>query len=208
VSLMGHHHGFLADYSHLDGTVHRLPTGVKFSFALAMVAATLLTPLHIGGLFLANATAVLLVAMIAGIPPFFLVRRVVMLETFVVLASVLTLFQPGGGAVFASVIVRSSLSLCWMTLLANTTPFASLIDLLRRLRVPSLLVTTIALMYRYLFVLRDEAVRLKRARASRTFARRRRLSTAGLADVATVLLWRTHRRADRVYQAMCARGWT
>src|SRR5438067_2305016 len=77
-------------------------------------------------------------------------------------------------------------------LLANTTPFAEVIDLLRRLRLPSLLVTTLALMYRYLFVLRDEASRMKRARASRTFRRDRMQAWGSLASVIGQLLTRTH----------------
>jgi cobalt/nickel transport system permease protein len=74
-------------------------------------------------------------------------------------------------------------------------------------RVPGLLITTIALMHRYLFVLADEAERMRRARASRTFARRRRFHWHTLASVAGQLFIRASERAERIYDAMCARGW-
>ena len=44
-----------------------------------------------------------------------------------------------------------------MVLLSNTTPFSELLRVLKAARVPALLVTTLSLMYRYLFVLVDES---------------------------------------------------
>jgi len=99
------------------------------------------------------------------------------------------------------------LSLATMVLLAATTPFADLLAVLRRLRVPRLLVTTIALMYRYLFVLADEAQRLRRARQSRTFTASRRHAWRSLATVVGQLFVRATARAERIYAAMVARGY-
>jgi len=62
-------------------------------------------------------------------------------------------------------------------------------------------------MYRYLFVLVDEAQRMKRARASRTFTVRRGRSWRTLATVVSQLFIRASERAERIYGAMCARGW-
>ena len=94
-----------------------------------------------------------------------------------------------------------------MVVLANTTPFADLLQVLRRAHVPALLVTTLALMYRYLFVLVDEARRMKRARMSRTFTAQRSVQWRTLATVVGQLFVRTTERAERIYAAMCARGW-
>ncbi len=60
-----------------------------------------------------------------------------------------------------------------MFLLTWTTPFAETLQVLRRLRVPAVMLTTLALMVRYLPVLAEETTRMQRARASRTFTRRR-----------------------------------
>jgi cobalt/nickel transport system permease protein len=73
--------------------------------------------------------------------------------------------------------------------------------------VPGLLVTTLALMHRYLFVLNDEAGRMRRARACRTFERSRRCTWMVSAEVVGRLFVRASERAERIYLAMCARGW-
>jgi cobalt/nickel transport system permease protein len=78
---------------------------------------------------------------------------------------------------------------------------------LQRVRVPGLLITTIALMHRYLFVLADEAERMRRARLSRTFTRGKRFGWGSLATVVGQLFVRASERAERIYDAMCARGW-
>ena len=87
------------------------------------------------------------------------------------------------------------------------TPFAALLAVLRRLRCPAILVTTLALMYRYLFVLMDETERMNRARRSRTFTRQRWWEWKILADVIGQLFVRSTERAEQIYAAMCARGW-
>lgn len=94
-----------------------------------------------------------------------------------------------------------------MVLVSNTTAFSEMLGVLRRVRVPSLLITTLALMHRYLFVLVDETGRMQRARASRTFARGHRARWQTLATVLSQLFVRASERAERIYAAMCARGW-
>jgi cobalt/nickel transport system permease protein len=78
---------------------------------------------------------------------------------------------------------------------------------MKRLGVPRLLVTILALLYRYLFVLIDEAERLNRARASRTFSSNRRKKWHMLASLIGQLFVRSTERAERIYAAMTARGW-
>jgi len=62
-------------------------------------------------------------------------------------------------------------------------------------------------MHRYLFVLMDESERMHRARASRTFTHTRRFQWHTLATVVAQLFIRASERAERIYDAMCARGW-
>jgi cobalt/nickel transport system permease protein len=62
-------------------------------------------------------------------------------------------------------------------------------------------------MHRYLFVLLDEMERMQRARRSRTFVASRTSVWRGSAQVAALLFVRASERAERVYLAMCARGW-
>jgi cobalt/nickel transport system permease protein len=94
-----------------------------------------------------------------------------------------------------------------MVLLSNTTPFAELLRVLRAAGMPALLVTTLSLAYRYLFVLVDESQRMKRARMSRTFTRRPGWTWRASATVVSQLFVRASERAERIYGAMRARGW-
>jgi len=153
--------------------------------------------------------AVVLVGLAAfsGIRLRFLLKRMLLLEPLVLGISGLMLFQSGGGRIFAMVILKANLCLLATVLLANTTPFTEQVRVLQRLRVPWLFVTTLTLMHRYLFVLADEADRMRRARASRTFTPRRHFQWHTLATVVGQLFVRASERAERVYDAMCARGW-
>jgi cobalt/nickel transport system permease protein len=205
-----HHQSYFDPYSRIDGPVHRLPAGVKLFFAVALVVATVSVPVNrwtgitffpLVGLFLVA------VAGLSLVPPGFLLKRVALMEPVVLGVALLALLQPGGGKVFGTLVLRSTICLSTMVLLASTTPFSDLLAVLRRLRVPAILLTTLALMYRYLFVLVEESQRMRRARASRTFTNERRRAWKTLGLVLGQLFVRTGERADRIYAAMCARGW-
>jgi cobalt/nickel transport system permease protein len=133
--------------------------------------------------------------------------RLLAVGPFALGVALLSLAQPGGLAVFAAVLTRGTLCLSVMLLLAATTRFTDLLRVLRRVRVPALLVTVLALMYRYLFVLAAESARLARARRSRTMRGDRLGAWRAAAGIAARLFVRSSERAERVYAAMCARGW-
>lgn len=197
----------LDNYSRFDSPVRRWPASLKLAVTLSALILTVLLPLSAWGFFLFWALALLGIAVLSRIPAGFLLKRFLLLEPLVLGVAVLALFQPGGRWVFLTIVIKSTLCLFSMILLSNTTPFGELLVLLQRLRIPALLVTTLALMYRYLFVLLDEAERMKRARSSRTFTHTRAQVWKSLATVAGVLFIRTSERAERIYAAMCARGW-
>jgi len=56
-------------------------------------------------------------------------------------------------------------------------------------------------------VLLDEGQRMRRARLSRTFTRRQNRSWRMRAAIVGQLFIRSSERAERIYGAMCARGW-
>jgi cobalt/nickel transport system permease protein len=108
---------------------------------------------------------------------------------------------------------KSWLSVQAALLLAYTTPFADLVDALRGLRIPAVIVSIISFMYRYLAVLTDEAGRMSRARQSRSAAApkgrpggsyswRARVTGAMVGS----LFIRSYERSERIYSAMLARG--
>jgi cobalt/nickel transport system permease protein len=200
LELLDHHNS-------LDSLIHRLPAAAKLGAAMALVLTTVMLPVSRLSGFAVVAAALVMVAALSRIPPAFLAKRLLLLEPIALGVAALAIFQPDGWRVFAVVLLRTNLCLLTMILLSNTTSFADLLRVLQRLRVPSLLVTTLALMYRYLFVLVDEVGRMGRARASRTFSAQRRAAWWSQAGIIGQLFIRSTERAERIYSAMCARGW-
>jgi cobalt/nickel transport system permease protein len=200
-------HDFLDKWSRLDSPVHRAPAAAKLALALTIVTTTVVAPIRFAWLFAALALALLICAVLSRVPPRFLAGRLLLLEPFVAGVAVLSLLQPHGLAVAATIALRSTLCLATMILLTSTTRFADLLAVLRRARMPALLLTTIALMYRYLFVLIEEAERMQRARASRTLRAGRTDTWRASAALAGQLFLRSTERAERIHAAMCARGW-
>ena len=119
-----------------------------------------------------------------------------------------------GAIRFASIVIRSWLSVQMAILLTATTQFPDLMHALRHLRVPYSLVAVISFTYRYLFVLTDEAKRLLRARDARSAQWPGHKSGGSLSwrgkvagNMVGQLFLRSYERSDRVYNAMLARGY-
>jgi cobalt/nickel transport system permease protein len=111
----------------------------------------------------------------------------------------------GGWVSYASILLRFLLTASAALVLTATTSFAGVCLALEKLHVPDVLVTQLLLLYRYIFVLGDESLRMARARSLRAVGRR----GTGLrvyAQMLGQLLLRTFARAGRVYLAMKCRG--
>ena len=198
---VNHHH------VRLNSPVHRLPAALKLGVALIIIVGTVLAPLSWTGWFGGVIFLLAIAIVLSRLPLFFLFRRLLVLSPFVLGVVLVNAFQPASRANWLAVAVKSGLCLLTVILVSNTTPFSRILRVLKSMRVPALLITTIALMHRYLFVLMDESERMRRARASRTFARTRRFHWHTLATVVGQLFIRASERAERIYDAMCARGW-
>jgi cobalt/nickel transport system permease protein len=198
--LLEHRHGWA------NSPIHRLPAELKLGAGLALITATVLLPATATEWYLCAGGILALVALLSRISPWFLLKRLLLLAPLVLGVTLVNAFQPAQRAHWPWLLARSALCLLTVILVSNTTPFSEVLRVLRRIRVPALLITTIALMHRYLFVLAEEAERMRRARASRTFTARHRWQWPVLATVAGQLFIRASERAERIYAAMCARG--
>ena len=179
----------------------------KILVAMGIVLAVIAVPIRLSWLFIIIAAVLIALAMMSKIPKFFLLKRLLLLEPFVFGIAILAFFQENGAIVFVSIVIRSTLSLLTILLLTNTTPFAEVLQVLRKYHFSPLFVTVLALMYRYLFVLIDEVERMQRARRSRLFQRNRLQLWRMLSTMIGQLFVRSSERAERIYAAMCARGW-
>ncbi len=194
-------------HRHAGSVIHHLPAGLKLGVALIVIVGNVCVPLTWQAWFLGVAIFLILVAGLSRISPWFLLKRILALSPLVLGVALVNAFQTTGQGHWLGVAERSLLCLLTVTLVSNTTPFSGILRVLKSVRVPSLLITTIALMHRYLFVVAEEAGRMHRARASRTFGRTRRFQWHTLSSVVSQLFIRASERAERVYDAMCARGW-
>ena len=113
-----------------------------------------------------------------------------------------------GLRLFATVVVKAWMSVMISGLLVATTPFPNLLQAMRSLRVPGILTATISFMYRYLFVLTDEAMRIQTARAARSAGSGRTVwwRARVLGGMIGSLFIRSYERSERIYAAMLSRG--
>ena len=194
-------------YHRSNRGLHRAPSGLKMLAVLAVVAFALATPAVWAWILALPALLLILAALASGMSMRIMLRRLLFAEPVILGVAALSLLQPEGWRIFLLLVARSSLCMLAMLVLAGTTPFYAIVTVLRRLRVPALLITTLWLMHRYLAVMLEESQRMRRARGCRTFTPGRRQAWRILATVAGQLFIRSSHRAERVYAAMCARGW-
>ena len=187
--------------------LHRAPPAWKLAVAFLLVTVTVLLPRRPDAWYLAPAAVLLLLWPICQMPVRYTVRRLLVVEFFILGMALLSLVTPSARPVFLSALIKSNLCVFTMLLLTWTTPLHEILQVLRRLRMPLIMLSTHALMCRYLPVLAEESRRMQRARASRTFSSRRRTAWQSLTVVAAQLFVRSAERAERIYLAMCARGW-
>jgi cobalt/nickel transport system permease protein len=206
--------------------LHRLDPRVKTAVALLAIVSTALLPDGAWAAFGLMLALVLAASRVAGLGATYPVARSFVALPFALAALTAVFTLPGeprlalalgpwhivatdaGVLRFTSIVARSLLSVQVAILLTATTPFPELLHALRHLGLPSLLVTIVSLMYRYLFVLTDEATRLLRAREARSVGSGGSVVWRGrvAGHMVGQLFLRSYDRSDRVYNAMLARG--
>jgi len=228
------HVHFLDPYRHRASPVHRLDPRVKLLLAVGFIFATALTPPGAWPVYILLFSLLLAVEILSDLGVGYVLKRSMLALPFM-LAAIPILFTLPGDALatlhigpwelaisseglerFISIAIKSWLSVQMAVVLASSTPFPDLLGAMRAVGIPRLLVAVVGLMWRYLFVLVDEALRLMRARESRsgypagspyrhggTLGWRARV-TGGMAGN---LFMRSFDRGDRIYAAMAARGY-
>jgi cobalt/nickel transport system permease protein len=198
----------LGRYEQIDSPVHRAPAAVKLLAAGALVVGVALVPVAHAIWVLAVLAALTAIARLSRVPLSAFAARIAIAEPFVLGIAILALFQGRGLAIFLAIALKSTTCVAGVQLLAQTTSFPDILDVLRRIHFPALLVHTLALLHRYLFVLVEETHRMRRARAARTWAPGRWAAWKSLSSVIAVSFVRSAARAERVYASMRARGWS
>lgn len=225
------HIHFLDPYKDGISPVHKIDARIKVVLVLAFILTTALAPDGAWAMYILLFTLALSAELVSDLGVGFYLKRALLATPFV-LAALPLLFTIEGTVLvtlpfnlrisaeglvrFLGIALKSWLSIQMAVLLASTTPFPDILMALRAYRLPRLLVAIIGLMWRYLFVLADEALRLIRARQARSAesihpgyrtggkVTWRAKVTGGMAGS---LFLRSLERSDRIYMAMLSRGY-
>lgn len=200
-------HSFIDRYALLDSPLHTLEPRSKILAFAALIVCVLSIPNARGPLFIAYFFAIAILMGISQIPLAFIMGRTMLILPFIVLASLAAPWRGllGLGALF----VRAVLCLILLILLTNTTRFVELLRGLRKFGCPQVLVMNMSFLYRYLFVLTEETMRMKQARDCRRVGRAPFLEELKiLSSMLGTLLIRSFERAERMHSAMLSRGYS
>lgn len=200
-------HNFIDRYAALDSPLHILEPRTKLLAFTALIVSVLSIPASNSLLFVFYALVVTILMGFSQVPLNYIVGRTFLLLPFIILAS---FAAPWKGYVgFGVLFIRAILCLILLILLTNTTRFAELLRGMRKLGCPQILAMNLSFLYRYIFVLTEEAMRMKQARDCRRTANapfREELKL--LSSMLGTLLIRSFERAERMHAAMLSRGYS
>jgi len=216
----------LDHFANRSTPAHRLDPAAKTVAMLVMVLATVLVGRDRFLPLIPVAAALTAYHVVSRTPVWYTVRRLAVVSPLAIAVVVLFPFlEPGRvlgrgsvggwtvevtaeGLVRAGHLLTKFLLCSWAALLLlATTRFQDLLQGLARLRVPRVLVTQLAFLYRYLWVVLDEGMHMRMAREVRDGGQGScRLRFQSRAGVVGVLFLRSWDRAERIYRAMTARG--
>ena len=218
-------HSFIDQYSDLDSLIHRLDPRTKLITSLAFIVAVVLTPVSNWRVFAFYFCLIAALLIISKLPPLYVLKRSLVIFPFVLLIAIfIPFFKQGevagsyniwlwqvsvtydGLLILANVVVKAWLSILSLILLSATTKFTELLKGLRQLGVPEVIVLILSFMYRYVFILVDEVMRMRRARDSRNFGGSRLHQLRTIGNMIGTLFIRSYERGERIYAAMLSRG--
>lgn len=210
--------GYLDTLSYKNTVVHRIDPRIKLIMTFAFILTVVSFPKYeLSGMIPFFLFPVLL-SSLGDIPVKFILKKLLVVSPFVILVGI---FNPlldtatmhmfygvhisGGWISFASIIIKFILTISAALLLIATTSFPGVCYGFQRLSLPKIFVSQMLFMYRYIFVLMDETMKIVRARNMRSFGNR----GSGIkvfTNIIGVILVRTIEKAENIYRAMLSRG--
>lgn len=199
------HHVTLDSWSRIASPLHRLDPRTKILGGAAILLSLVLTHHAYGWLFLSYFLLITSLAALARLPLLAVVLRAGVVLPFAGAVAALNLF--GGDPVRAAAVLgKSFLSAYTVLLLLASTPLHALLRGLESLGVPRFFLLVAQFLYRYLFVLSEQAQHMMQARRCRAPRGSRGPLFASAAGAVAVLFARSYARAERIHRAMLARG--
>lgn len=218
-------HSFLDRYSDGNSFLHRLDARTKFIFTFLFILLLALTPAGNWHIYIVFFAVIAGLTLAAQLPVGYVFKRSLAVMPFVLMIAIfIPFFDTGeiagsyniwlwkvnvtysGIYVLLNILAKAWLSILSLIWLTSTTKLTHLLYALERLHFPHVMVMILSFMYRYIFVIVDEIMRMKQARDSRNFGSRRLLQLRTIGNMIGTLFVRSYERSERVYVAMMARG--
>ncbi len=210
--------GYMDTLAGGDSRLHRLDPRAKLVTTLVFIVAVVSFDKYALSALIPFFLFPMVLIAASGLPVRYLIKKVMIVTPFALLIGI---FNPlldreiviqigsipisGGWVSFFSILIRFALTVTAALVLIALTGFNAVCMALEKLGTPRPFVVQLLFLYRYLFVLTEEAVRMVRARSLRSF-RSGAMGFAAFASLIGHLLLRTLDRAQRVHLAMCCRG--
>lgn len=201
-----------------DTAIHRLDPRAKLLTTLVFIVCVVSFGKYEISALVPFAVFPAVLAVIGNLPLRPLLKRLLLLIPFPLMVG---LFNPlidreiivqlgplaisGGWVSFASLFLRSLLTLSAALVLVSFTGFPAVCAALERFGIPRVFVVQLLFLHRYLFVLAEEGGRMGRAREFRSFGKKG-MGMRATASLLGNLLLRTWDRAGRIHHAMLCRG--
>jgi cobalt/nickel transport system permease protein len=219
-------HSFIDEYSGLNSFVHHLDPRTKLLCSLAFILAVVLTPAGTWKVYAAYLLIMMGLILLSRLPLKYVLKRSLVIFPFVIMITIFVpFFKQGqvvasydigtwhiaityeGLAVLLNVMVKSWLCILCLIVLSSSTRFEQLLHGMYRLKVPRVFVQISSFMYRYMFVITDQAMRMQMARDSRNYGLNRSNILKTVGNMIGMLFIRSYERAERIYAAMLSRGY-
>ena len=194
------HHLVIDRWSRGTSSLHQRDPRAKLAALLTFLIVVSTTQPSAQAAFVAYAILLLVAANFAQLPILGLAGRAALVLPFSATFALLTWWS-GDPMRALALAEKSFLSGMAALLLVGTTPLTGWTAALESWRVPRMLILVIQFVYRYLFVIAEQAQRMRWAALCRG-----RGSFRLAAGLIGVLFARSWQRADGIYHAMLARG--
>jgi cobalt/nickel transport system permease protein len=203
-----------------DSPIHRLDPRVKvLTTLLFIIYVVSFNKYEIARLLPFFLFPAFLIGM-ADLPFSYLLRKLILVSPFVlfigifnpffdqhILLQIGTLRISGGWISLVSILLRFMLTVGAALLLIATTGFPAICMALEKLGAPRIFALQLLMLYRYIFVLIEEAIRMLRAYTLRSFSAKK-IRYHVFKQMLGNLLLRTIDRAQRIHLAMLSRAFT
>jgi cobalt/nickel transport system permease protein len=210
--------GFIDQLSYKNTFVHRLDPRAKLIATLLFLFTVISFSKYEIAALLPFFLYPMLLMTIGEIPFMFIFKKVFLVSPFAVFIGIFNPLLDSGQVLifngltisagwlsFFSIMLKFTLTVSTALLLIATTSFPNVCHALRQLGLPSLFISQLSFLYRYIFVLMEETMRIVRARNMRSYGERGK-GIRIFVRIVGILFIRTVERAERVYFAMLSRG--